>query len=269
MNPNKFFSLKRFSRFFVSDLLLNQKRYLYSLVAAFIGFYLIILLSMTYSPSSSRFYSENYLTPFILCLLVLGAFIGKAFPEFNDNVKTGNYLLLPASSFEKALAQFLIYFVLGSLLFVLFFWIDAHLVRWSMQLKESVQSGRVVIEPLQFSAIFKEMGAIRTLWDKLFCVTLIFSTGTFLFSVRLFFKHYALVKTVICGVGLFFFIICLLSFFSHLFYPEKTSGLGMELLSYKTSLNLENIQIFFYGITYFAWLFFLPLAYFKLKEKQL
>jgi hypothetical protein len=202
-----------------------------------------------------------------MCLFLLGAFVGSAFPEFGNKEKTGNYLLLPASTFEKVFTQFLIHFVFGILFFVLLFWIDAHLARWTMLHRESVQSGRVVIEQFQFLKLFGEHDL--SVLDKVFCGAFTFSIGTFLFAVRLFFRRFALVKTVICGVGLFFFQYCLLSLFSHLFYPEKTSGFNIELDIYKTILNLENIQLFVYTIFYFAWLFFLPLAYFKLKEKQL
>jgi hypothetical protein len=184
-------------------------------------------------------------------------------------VKTGNYLLLPASTFEKVLTQFLINIVLGSILFVLLFYLDIHLARWTMQLKESVQSGSVVIEEFQVSMLYKGVGATNTFWGKLFFVMFIFSTGTFLFSVRLFFQRFALVKSIICGIGLLFFAFCLLVLYSHLFYPEKVEGFNLSLNDYEVCIGVTNYQMFVYTIFYFAWLFCLPLAYFKLKEKQL
>ena len=65
------------------------------------------------------------------------------------------------------------------------------------------------------------------------------------------------------GVVLLLFVM-----FSHIFYPNQTHGFDIALKTYRIAKNLNNAQLFVYLIGGLSWLFFLPLAYFKLKEKE-
>jgi hypothetical protein len=260
MKPNKFFSLKRFSRFLCTDLLLNKKNYLFFFTGITVGIYLILLQDMhTWWDGKD---SEFYKTGFVIGLLGLGAFIGDAFNDLNSKTKTANYLLLPASIFEKILSQFLIRFVFGSCLFLLLFRVDAYLARATVMHEELVKYD---IVPFHYSMLSEWVGD----GFMLFSVMLTVSIETFLFAVRLFFRRFALVKTLITGFVLFFLGVCCFPLFSHLFYPAETQGFDVKLPIYIVfGDNIENIKLFVYCIAFFAWLFLLPLAYFKLKEKQ-
>jgi hypothetical protein len=262
MNTSNFFSPQRFFRFLKSDLLLNQKRYLFAVLGAAIGIYLLLLFMM--ATNHGRF--NDYLGAFIMCSFGLGAFIGNAFPDLNDKIKTANYILYPASTFEKVLSQFLMYVVFGSLFFLGMFWIDAHLARWTMFLKESVQTGEYVIGSFKYSMILENNMPIETA-AKILVILLIWNIGVFLFAARLFFRRFALVKTVITGIALFALGACLMVLFSHLFFPE-TNGFNIESRGYKVVGEIYNVMIFAYALE-LSWLFFLPFAYFKLKEKQI
>ena len=262
MKPNKYFSPKRFCRLLSAYVLLNYKRYLFTFVGAAIGMYLILLLNMT--NTYREFGASNYVGMFMLGVLALGAFIGNAFPEWNDKIKTGNYLLLPASTFEKLLSQFLIYIVFGTFCFFLLFWIDAHLAQWTALGMESAQERGVVIHDFQFSMLYSQIDELRM---QLLITMFIITNGLFLFTARLFFKRFALVKSIITGAVIFYLCMCCFVLFSHIFYPE-TTGFNIELPNYEVIGDVHNFEIFFFVLAYSLWAFLLPLAYYKLKEKQ-
>jgi hypothetical protein len=266
MDSNKFFSLKRFSRFFCTDLRLNQKYYLFCFAGLAIGIYLILLFNML---NSRDFKDFQYTRLFGICILGLFAFVGDAFKDLSSKTKTDNYLLLPASTFEKILSQFLIRFVLGSFLFLLLFWVDAHLARWTMMQLEPFRLGDRIIDRFHFSCIIAEASPF---YSKAFIISVYtlstLSVGAFLFAGRLFFRRFALIKTVITFIALFFIVICSMSLLTHLFFPERANEFFSFPPKYKVTEYLVNYQAYFYPIFCFSWLLLLPLVYFKLKEKQ-
>ena len=99
-------------------------------------------------------------------------------------------------------------------------------------------------------------------------ILIIFSSGMFLFSVKIFFRKLGLIKTGISLVAAIFLIVVLAVGVSYLFYPE-TKGFNVANIGYFLSNGYINEEIFLYSIAYLAPLFLLPLGYFKLKEKQL
>ena len=261
MTTNRFFNFKRFYHLLSCDLRLNRKRYLFTLAGGFVIFYLILFIDM--SDSYFNFLQRDYTSPFFYSLLGLGAFIGSAFPELSSNVRTGNYLLLPASTLEKVMVQLLIYFVCGCACFLLIFWMDAYLVKWTVLSLEHIKEREIVIEDFQFSALFQDM----TFWDKVYIIAAVFSTYLLLFASRLFFKRFALVKSTILLAAIFYLFVCYMMLFSYIFYPEA-ERFGMELPQYFIAPNMSNILLYGCTLTLSLWPFLLPLAYYKLKEKH-
>ncbi|MDR2628059.1 MAG: hypothetical protein LBC40_08520 [Dysgonamonadaceae bacterium] len=266
MKTNKYFNPRRFYRLTVADLRLNQKRYLFSLAGAAIVFYLIILYFMWDTYNVWREFSHhNYFGGFMLCLMILGGFVGSAFPDLSDKKGTNNYLLFPASTLEKVLSQFLIYFVCGIFFFLLIFWIDTYLAGWTMHLKESVRLGECKIESFRFSSLYSHLDDYRFLFLTAMCVI---SLGTFLFACRLFFRRYAFIKSLVVLVALGGLMFCCMVLFSHLFYPATKGFTIATLQVYKVYGEINNFELLSMAIAYLSWIFMLPLAYFKLKEKQ-
>jgi hypothetical protein len=272
MKTNNFFSLKRFSRFLSAYLQINYKRYLFFFAGALIGIYCILLLSMDVLSSLNgmsnintiHYTIDSYNVIFTFGLLALGIFVGTAFPELSEKIKSTNYLMLPASHFEKILSQFLIYMVGGSFLFLLIFWIDAHVARWTVIYLERYLTQKWSIDTFHFSSLW--------FWNQEgmpagYFHFITFSLLCFLFSVRLFFKRFAVVKSIIAGFFIIAAEICFLVLCSHLFFPE-TEGFNVEIPVYNVTEHHINIECFNAVIFYISWLFFLPLAYFKLKETQ-
>ncbi|MDR1683154.1 MAG: hypothetical protein LBS25_07190 [Candidatus Symbiothrix sp.] len=268
MKQNSFFSINRFGRFLSAYMQLNYKRYLYIIAGAFIAFYAWFLFFMNNTLHHFDVQYSFYMSCLSMGALALGAFVGSAFPEWSDKIKTGNYLLLPASTFEKALSQFLIYIVGGILFFCVIFYVDAHLARWTLMHTERYISGEHTIDALNGVMLSKIYQSDEP-WSLILWI--IFSIACLLFSIRLFFSRFGLVKTVIAvGAILFLFFFCL-TFSSFLFYADENTV--FRLLDLKTPVHnvhkgWDNVAILFFvffGATTFL---SLCLAYFKLKEKQ-
>lgn len=263
METNQFFSLKRFYLLLRNDLLINYKTYLFTIIGAFIVGFVIFYINMPTYFRSSIFDKNDYMEIVAICLLGLGVFIGLSFPEMSNKIKTTNFLLLPASTFEKFLVQFSIRIIGGILLFLLIIWLDAHLARWAiLNIYKGLDPS--MIRLLNYSETFKTDNNI--IWVLIFSIL---SMGTYLFSIRLFFKKNALVKTVISFGLIIYIMVCLMVIFSHIFYPE-TTGFNIELKEYQLEFDpsFSNIKIWAFSSLILSGLFLLPLGYFKFKEKQ-
>jgi len=267
MKTNKFFSLKRFGRLLSADLRLNSKRYLYTIIGGAIGIYLFLLFGFL-TDQHDTVDTGNYLIMFNFSIFALGAYIGSVFPSFSEKKTTANYLLIPASHFEKLLSQFLLYYVAGAIVFIFLFWIDAHLVRLSLSNLESVRKGTWVIEPLNYLRFFPYTNQTLLIARTVLLIMIYFSIGGFLFATRLFFRRFALVKSIISGVILFLLTSVFLVLFSHLFFPERTKGFNVAPIEYAGLWGVSNYLLLVGSLFAIILIFFLPLAYFKLKEKQ-
>jgi len=282
MNSNKFFSYSRFYRLLRNDILLNHKKYLLTIAGAFILGFIFILMQMPnymYNDTAFKYDSSSYRNLFTMCLVGLGAFVGSGFSELSSKIKTSNYLLMPASTFEKFLCQFVLRALAGTVIFLVIFWIDAHLARIAA-LRHIEYSNGQLAGPEKYSYIEKfhySMFLIKSnypivknwrLFEGIGMILIIFSSGMFLFSVKIFFRKLGLIKTGIALVAAIFLTGVLTVGVSYLFYPE-TKGFNVVKIGYFLSNGYTNNDIFHYSIGYLAPLFLLPLGYFKLKEKQL
>lgn len=229
------------------------------------------------------FDSNKYMNIFMVSLVALGALVGSSFPDLGSKVKTANYLLIPASTFEKFTSQFFIRVICGAVIFLVLFWIDARLARaisvtqmidvktnlhyvHAEQFIEKFNYGMIFLYnkvnyPVEKIVYYK---SIETWGASLFIV----SIGLYLFSVRLFFKKLGLVKSIISFVALFFILFLFMVIFSHIFYPN-TIGFDVSLPTYTFQNDINNVEFWLFLIGFVSPLFLLPLGYFKLKEKQL
>jgi hypothetical protein len=264
MKPNRYFSIQRFFYLFRNDLLINNKTYLFAILGLSIAIYAITFLIMR--TNGGGFNRQNDYIPLILIYLtVIGALIGTAFPALNNQIKSSNYLLAPGSTFEKYMVQFIIRIVLFIPIALVIFWIGTHLAKASL-----ISDARFNIDPsriadFQFSTMFDKVPTFR---DKFMIVISIFSLASLLFAGSAYFNRFALVKTIIVFSLIVGALLLSLVLFSHLFYPDQTHGFDIKLKVYKITEDLYNTQLAIYLIGGLSWLFFLPLAYFKLKEKE-
>ena len=264
MSIQKYFSLKRFINYFKYDLRLNAKTYLFFSVGIAIALFLanFFVLNQTRSIFKLRDYQPLFFVTFALCSVIA---IGTSFPALRNKKEASHFFLLPVSTFEKFLLQFLIRIVAFITFFFLLFWLE---FKFTAAIYQSIEWKKTItIESFDLFAPFADL--TRTL-DLLAVLFGMFSIASFLFMGAAYFKKYALFKSILSfGVLIGIFLLTMVTC-SHIFFPEKLrSFFSIELPDYKMYENLYNIQLFFYIIIMAASLFFLPTAYFKLKEKEI
>lgn len=260
MNTNKFFNAKRFWNLFRNDMMINHKRYLFVVLGIAIAFFLYFVWDMTRHPEYD-YQMNSYSDPFAFLIMGMGAIIGMAFPDLSEKKNTCNYLLIPGSILEKFAVQFLIYFVLFAPLALSIFWIDTRLARFTALHLNFIHSAK--IELYSFKASYQYQPTL----DIIMMCMAVFSMGVFLFVSRLFFKRYALVKSLILAVGLIYTFYVVMSLMTQIFYPEYSSN-GFRLNDFRLSKDLTCIQLCVYCMASLSWLFLLPIGYHKLKERQ-
>lgn len=284
MNQNKFFSFSRFYLLLCNDILLNHKKYLLTIAGAFILGFIVIYSSMpTYAEIGQyrwTFDSQRYNNIFNLCILGLLAFAGSSFAGLSSKVKTSNYLLLPSSTFEKFLSQFVIHVLTGTIIFLFIFWVDAHLARYVALLNLKATNSELLwsekekyIEAFNFSMLLiKSNYPAVTYRSWLAACTLVFglfSVGMYFFTVKIFFKKFGLIKTGISLVALVYFGIIMMMVLSQIFFPGTKLFDVSDQSSYTLSNGYYNIEIWMFIMAFSAPFFIIPFGYFKLKEKQL
>jgi hypothetical protein len=282
MNSNIFFSFSRLYLLLRNDILLNHKKYLLTIAGAFILGFVIIYMQMPdrmYSDNNYKFDATRYTTTFIMCLLGLGAFVGSSFSELSNKVKISNFLLVPASTFEKFLSQFIIRIIAATSIFIVAFWIDSQLARIVVLSHIKDMNGELIgpdkydlIEKFNYSMLLiKSKYPVVEYWklyEGIGEIMTFTSIGLFIFSIKIFYRKLGLIKSLISLVAVIYLLVSLMVGISHLFYPE-TVGFKTADIYYTVSDGYTNSDIFRFSIVYLAPLFLLPLGYYKLKEKQL
>ena len=273
MKFNDFFNRKRFGLLVKNDLMINQNKYLLKMLVLFLGMYAFLVYLMTINPETfcinnyagGQIAPQGYVQLFIVGLIALGVFVAGSFSDLGSKVKRTSFILLPASTFEKILHPFLIRVVLGLIIFLLFFWVDAHLARMTVANAPSIVLQGLVIEPFSYVQLIDSWG--RDHFEQL--VFALFSLGMYLFTIPLFFKKQALVKAIFAffvGVFVYIFFFILLS---HLFHPGIYDGFKFSVPDYKIYKDFRSFDFLISSIGCISWIFLLFLGYFKLKELKL
>jgi hypothetical protein len=130
MPINNFFNWKRFLRLLQHDFRINKKTYFWTLLGiALISFGINYVFLLSYKWNTKKFITSSYFFPFMLTIPIITYFFGTAFSELSNAIKAQNFLLLPASIFEKFLAQFIIRFLVFLPLMLLLFWSTTRLAK--------------------------------------------------------------------------------------------------------------------------------------------
>jgi hypothetical protein len=269
-----------------NDILLNYKKYLLTIAGAFILGFIVVYFNMPKVFQKGEphwiFGSQRYLQVFIMCLIGLGAFVGSSFSELSNKVKTTNYLLLPASTFEKYLTKFFIHVIAGTIIFLIIFWIDAHLARYAAISNMKATNNELLsdAEKEKYVEVFNySMFLIKTIlptkiiywnwFEGSAMIVGLFTVGMYFFNVKIFFKKLGLIKTAISLIAIIYLLFVLMMLFSQLFYPETKMFNVSNRMDYRLPNGILNVEMWMYLSAYFISLFLIPLGYFKLKEKQL
>jgi hypothetical protein len=211
--------------------------------------------------------SRDYTNAFLFGLFAYSLFVGSAFPALSSKNATHTYIMTPASTFEKYSLQFLIRIVFGIIVLMVSFWAVAHLARTTALQMESVKRSGLFIDTFNFRMLYDVYTDNMGMY--IFIIfTILYSVGIFLFSIRVFFRKIAVIKSVLVLFMALFILYSIMVLLSHLFFPLTTHGFEV---SPHYSLGREKMFDFINYISLFVLisiLFILPLGYFKLKEKQ-
>lgn len=276
---NNHFNLKRFSRLLQQDLLVNKTKYGLTILGLGLITYILGYIFLNGSKVSMIKHDyavfQNYTICFAFFMMYVGVIIGFAFPDLSDKIKTSNYLLTPGSTFEKVALQFLIRIGLFVPIALGVFWISIRLAKASL-MPEIVNYNSVeqLMDPALIPyfeyrfLITKPNGEIWDTWQILFVFFGLFSYGIYLFAGATYFKRYALVKTIIASVVILMTSITFSVLLSHIFNPEETHGFNTKLNEFAVTEHLSSLELFMASLSLLSWMFFLAIAYFKLKEKE-
>lgn len=275
---NNYFNLNRFVRLFQQDLLINRTKYFLGILGLGLITYLFTYWFLSSSKASIVGNSEQinflYLTCFMFYMMAVGVIVGTAFPDLTDKIKTANYLLSPGSTFEKFLVQFLLRIVFFIPIALGIFWIAIRLAKASLVPAPEVLYGNQFFDPavvpyFEFRLMVTQgVDKLWDVWQIVFMIFGFFSYGAYLFAGGTYFKRYALLKTVVISGVLFISCILFSMLLSNIFYPKETRGFNFYLQTFQITEKLDSTQFFLLYLSLIPWIFFLSIAYFKLKEKE-
>ncbi len=278
MKFNNYLNINRFRLLFRQDWLINKKKYGLTLIGLGLTTYLLLFWKLSTSKvlilrDEFQIYSI-YRELFYYYMIPVGIVVGMAFPDLTEKIKTTNYLLNPASCFEKFLLQFVIRILLFVPIALGIFWIAMQLAKASLTPEMVILNTEKLFDPsvvpyFEFHDIitFYHQNSDNSKW---IVMTFFFylSYGTYLFAGTTYFKKNALIKTVIASAVLFLISISFSMLLSHLFYPKETIGFDIQLPEFIVIANITNVDFYMSILVLFSWLFFLPFAYFNLKERE-
>ena len=264
MTSNKYFNLNRFANLFKYDALLNYKTYLFSLIGVGVGGYVFCYLyfSMT---KAQTYYNEYYIPMFLIYMMGTGIVIGTSFPALRNQIKRAASLMVPGSILEKFLVQFLIRIVIFIPIALFLFWCGINLARLSLVPNPSINYDPARIPYFGYGVILEDVSNWRNILASILGVL---SIASILFAGSTFFNRYALAKTLVTIALSVLGMIIVFVIFSHIFFPEVVSGFDIHVADYKIGVDLHLAELYAFILTGIPSFFFLPLAYFKLKEKE-
>jgi hypothetical protein len=265
---NQFFSVKRFTLLVYKHWADNKKRYGLS-VLAFIGLLIAWFVFVILIESDEKMGHEIQEISYFLSLFAIGTFYASQyFRDLGSRAKGINFLLVPASSFEKLLCSVLYTVIFFFVVFTTVFYLVDFLM---VGISNALAGTDVTVVN-----VFK-VGILRL--DGQATVRLLF----FFFSIQaafllgsVYFEKYSFIKTIISGFVGFFIIFCLV-YFLYEFLPkgEYHSGFLTSYRVYVDGVNDHLVKvpdwvgktcgfIFMYAIAPFLWI----VSYYRLKEKQ-
>jgi hypothetical protein len=250
---NQFFSSKRFRLLVLKHWADNQRRYSLS-VLAFIGlltawFALSLLMPEEQVPISA----DVQKTTFFFLFFVTGAlYASQFFRDLGSRIKATNFLLIPASSFEKLLCGILYSALVFPLVFIAAFYLADSLMVALANMIFGTQSGQKASVINIFSVDFFRFNSRRTLNFLLF----FFSVQSVFLLGSVYFRKYNLIKTIISCFVIWMLCMALVYAVHVLIDPLDNGPIPDEVT--------RLIIVLAYLIAPLLWW----IAYYRLKAKQ-
>jgi len=266
---NQFFNIKRFGQLLSYDLKINYKQYLIAVGICFIVSF--VLTYIIFIDSVYDFDFRQYGVPFVMSFFLFVVFAGLSFPAFSSKKNTITYLTLPASTFEKYTAEFIIRIIFGGILFLVIFWLAANCAaKANVFLYNLVHDSNYSIKYFSYSPIVNRLlnpdlsdydtpNRIRAM-GRITIPLVVFPTLlVFAFSVRLFFRRFAIVKTAAVAIGIILILIWFIATFAEDFLAYYWDTLRMAIVFNRYVIVICAI----FCVT------LLLTGYYKLKEKKI
>lgn len=266
---NQFFSVKRFTFLVGKHWADNKKRYSLS-VLAFIGLLIAWFVFVLLIDDGEPLEHEIQQITYFLSLFAVGTFYASQyFRDLGSRSKGINFLLVPASAFEKLLCALLYSVVLFFVVFTtVFYLVDVLMVTISNTfVKTDTRVANV------FNVVFLRFNgdSIVRLLFVFFSIQSVFLLGS------VYFRKYSFIKTIISGFVGFFILACLVFFLFDFLLPKGEYQSGF-LASYRVHIDGVNDRLVevprwigkvfsflvMYAMAPFLWL----VSYYRLREKQ-
>jgi hypothetical protein len=272
---NQFFHFKRFALLVSKHWADNKKRYGLSVVA-FIGllatwFVFTILTRFDNIPMGREVQTVTY----FLALFGVGSFYASQyFSDLGSRSKGINFLLVPASTFEKLLCSLLFTVVLFFVVYTAaFYLVDVLMVGIAKTFDVTTEADAKPTVANVYSIISIPFNEDTTLNFLLF----FFSVQSAFLLGSVYFEKFSFIKTVISGFVIGFIIFCMMLFFSTQLLPNGDYHRGF-LTVYRVYIDGVNDRLVeiprwigqvlrvlvMYGTAPFLWM----VTYYRLKEKQ-
>ena len=258
MKTNQIFSLKRFCNYTASNLTLHYRQLLLMTGAVSAG----LLLFLSFLMLVNHSWNENQWIPFLIFVVPVAGllYVGSAFPALRSREKTIGFLMIPVSSFEKFLYEFIERIVLFCVFFPILLYLVGNLafgiieaIKHSMDINFSAES----LSYLQFfEKVMPEEGVNLIVLGSLAALSLAFAGAVV-------FRKLPLIKTIIFVCAVLFSIV---GYIVLIFEKMHLNQPWLEPFFQ----NLEKHKIFtlFAVLLFIFILIILSYAFSKLKEKE-
>jgi hypothetical protein len=272
---NQFFSFKRFSLLVSKHWADNKRRYGLSVMAffglLFTWFVFTVLTGFDDVPMGRAVQTITY----FFALFAVGTFYSSQyFSDLGSRAKGINFLLVPASAFEKLLCALLYTVVLFFVVFtVTYYAVDLIMVGIAKALPIKSTTGSQPAVANVFDIVLLSFNKDTTLNFLFFFFTV---QAAFLLG-SVYFERYSFIKTIIACFVTGFIFFCLLYFLNEQVLPNGGfhSGFFTSYLVREDGVNDRLVQLpswighlFRILVMYAAAPFLWIVTYFRLKEKQ-
>lgn len=249
---NQFFSFKRFRLLVLKHWADNQRRYTLS-VLAFIGLLTAwFALSMFMHEDQFPMSIDLQQTTFFFLLFVAGAlYASQYFRDLGSRTKAANFLLIPASGFEKILCGILYTAVFFPLVFIAAFYVvDSLMVAVANGIFKFTEKAKLINI---FSVDFFRFNPSRTLNFLLFFLSV---QSAFLLG-SVYFRKYNLIKTLIALFMIWMLGVCVV-YAVHIWVRPLDNGEPLP----------DGVTLATIGVAYIIAPVLWWVAYYRLKAKQ-
>jgi hypothetical protein len=258
------FSWKRFLMLFKQHYLQNNKLLLYAAVA-YIGV-IFLLLTMVQLGNDRAPHDLEIFGAFIIGFVsVFGIlFTGYSFPAFRRKESAINYLMVPASTLEKFLFEFLSRLSIVFILLPTLFWMTFHFQGYFFNLFSPIEFQTIGFGQLLDFELPEEIRE-QAFWVFTLIISLVLLAFVLPFTGGAIFSKQPLIKTLFAvAIIVIFYAVCI-------YVALETLGVG----NYQPNDSLwlfphsQNAAMRFFGsLAVFTNVAILIVAYKKLKEKE-